>query len=100
MEIHGNFHPPLQQKWAGEGILFLGLEYYLSQYKVNTFIRGAKWVHLPYIWHQTQGSYVGQLDLLFLITYWAISENQIETIAKPIHQSIAMKLLKVLFTSA
>ena len=44
--------------------------------------------------------YIGQLDLLLLINYKAIPENQIETILKPIHQSIARKLLKVLIRPA
>ena len=63
-------------KRAGEGLLFTVAEYYMGPYKVNTFI-GAKCVNLPYIWHQMQGGYVGQLDLLQLITYWAIPEDQI-----------------------
>ena len=34
----------------------------------------------------SNASYVGQPDLLLLITYWAIPEDQIETIAKLIHK--------------
>ena len=84
MEIHGNFHPHFQQKWVVRKYHSCGLEYYLSPYKVNIFM-GAKWVNFPYIWHQMQGSYVGQLDLFPFINNWAIPEDQIETIAKPPH---------------
>ena len=60
----------------------------------------AKWVNLHYIWHQMQGSYIGQLDLLPLINYRDIPEDQIETITKLIHQSMARKLLEVPIMSA
>ena len=43
MEMHGNFHPPLQQKWVVREYYSHVLEYYLSPYsacKVNIFIEG------------------------------------------------------------
>ena len=43
MEMHGNFHPHLQQKWVLREYCSHGLEYYLSPYsiyKVNIFIGG------------------------------------------------------------
>ena len=99
MEIHGHFHPHFQQKWVVREYHSCAFEYYLSPYKVNIF-KGAKWINLPYIWHQMQGSYVGQLDLLPFINYWAIPEDQIETIAKPLHQIIEWISLKILIRSA
>ena len=44
-------------------------------------------------------SYIGQIDLLPLINYRAIPEDQIETKEKPIHQCIVRKLLEVLIRS-
>ena len=44
-------------------------------------------------------SYIGQLDLLLLINYWAIPEDQIGTIVKPLHQIIVWISLKILIRS-
>ena len=71
MEMHGNFHPHLQQKGVVREYYSHGLEYYLYSYKWALH-RGAKWVNLPYIWDQWQGNYLGHLDLLLLIIYRAI----------------------------
>ena len=57
MEMHGNFHPHLEQKWVVREYYSHGLEYYLSPYsayKVNIFI-GDEMVNMPYIWDQLQG---------------------------------------------
>ena len=72
----------------------------MCPYKVNTFIGGLNGSICPIFGIKHKESFVDQLDLLLLITYWAISGDRIETITKPIHQSIARKLLKVLFRSA
>ena len=43
LEMQGNFHPHLQQKWVVREYYSHGLEYYLSPYspyKVNIFMGG------------------------------------------------------------
>ena len=74
MEIHGNFHPHLQQKCVVKEYYSHDLEYYLFLYK-GSIPWEAKWVILPYIWDQLQGNYIGHLDLLLLIMYRAIPEK-------------------------
>ena len=77
MEMHGKFHPHLLWEWVVREYSSCGLEYYLSpysSYKVNIFM-GANWVNFPYIWDQSQGIYIGHLDLHSLIIYRAIPEE-------------------------
>ena len=98
MEIHGNFHPCFQWKWVVMEYKSCGLEYYLCSCKVSISL-GAKWVNLSYIWDQSQGNYIGHLDLLLLIICRAIPEELFKTTVKPIHQDILWVLLKILIRS-
>ena len=48
------------------GILLVSISVHISEH----FQKGANWVILLYIWHQTQGIYIGQLDLILVFYYW------------------------------
>ena len=88
MEI--SIHIPA--KVGGEGILFLWFGVLLVSISVHIskhFERRAKWVNVPYIWHQMQWIYIGQLDLFLVFYYWPNPKDNIETITKPIHQGIS-----------
>ena len=67
MEIHGIFHPHLQQMWVGRECYSHCSEYYLSPYKVN-ILMGLDGSICPIFGINTQGYYIGHLDLLF--TYY------------------------------
>ena len=73
MEMHGNFHPHLQQKWmVREYPMVWSITYVHIK---GAFHRGAKCVTFPYIWDQSQGNDKGHLDILLLIIYRAMPEE-------------------------